>query len=143
MKTILIILVSVHLTFLFCGFVAPYDESAQDRNASYAPPTKLHAELSSRPHIYVCAWPEKEQSPGEYSEDCSQRYGLHLFVRQSSLHLFGVDAPGRISLFGTDSLGRDQFSRFLFGARLSLFAGLLATALALLLGIVIGMLAGF
>jgi peptide/nickel transport system permease protein len=54
-----------------------------------------------------------------------------------------VETPGRISLFGTDGLGRDQFSRFLFAARLSLFAGLLATALALLMGLLIGMVAGF
>jgi peptide/nickel transport system permease protein len=46
-------------------------------------------------------------------------------------------------LLGADGLGRDQFSRFLFGARLSLFAGLLATLLALVLGTLIGMVAGF
>ena len=143
MKTLSAILIAVHLVFLCCGFVAPYDESGQNRNAAYAPPTKLHLDLTSSPHLYICAWPENENVPGEYAEDCSHRFAVNFFVRQPHPLLFGVDSPGRISLFGTDSLGRDQFSRFLFGARLSLFAGLLATALALLLGVFIGMLAGF
>ena len=52
--------------------------------------------------------------------------------------LFGVDEPARIFLLGTDGFGRDQFSRLLHGARISLFAGLLATALSLGLGWLLG-----
>ena len=48
----------------------------------------------------------------------------------------------RVMLFGADGFGRDQFSRFLHGGRLSLFAGLLATALAIVLGAAVGLVAG-
>lgn len=137
----LAILVAIHLAFLSCAFIAPYDEARQDRMAPYAPPTKLHTAWAP-PHIYVCAWNAHETDAG-YDEDCSQTYAVHAFVSDPRPHLFGVTSPGRIALFGTDGLGRDQFSRFLFGARLSLFAGLLATALALLLGTIIGVVAGF
>ena len=51
--------------------------------------------------------------------------------------------PGRRHLLGTDELGRDVLSRVLHGARLSVAAGLLASALALGLGAALGTLAGW
>ena len=44
---------------------------------------------------------------------------------------------------GTDSLGRDIFTRILYGARVSLMVALLATGLAGVLGTIVGLLAGF
>jgi peptide/nickel transport system permease protein len=57
--------------------------------------------------------------------------------------LFGVEEPARVFLLGTDGFGRDQLSRLLHGARISLFAGLLATALSLGLGWLLGTMAGY
>ena len=44
---------------------------------------------------------------------------------------------------GTDTLGRDMLSRLLYGARISLFIGIVANGLALLLGVVFGLTAGY
>lgn len=52
-------------------------------------------------------------------------------------------APGPGHVFGTDTLGRDIFSRVVYGARTSLLIGLSATVLSLLIGLVSGMLAGY
>jgi ABC-type dipeptide/oligopeptide/nickel transport system permease subunit len=51
--------------------------------------------------------------------------------------------PSGENIFGVDTLGRDVFSRVLYGARVSLMVALVATALSALIGLVVGMLAGY
>ena len=51
--------------------------------------------------------------------------------------------PSAKHLFGTDNLGRDLFSRCLYGARISAIIGLSAAALATIISVIIGMLTGY
>ncbi len=51
--------------------------------------------------------------------------------------------PGGAYLWGTDLLGRDLFSRMLYGARTSLIIGVVANGLALLIGTLVGLTAGY
>jgi peptide/nickel transport system permease protein len=51
--------------------------------------------------------------------------------------------PSRIHLMGTDELGRDAFTRVLYGARISLSVGISSALIATLLGTLIGALAGY
>ena len=51
--------------------------------------------------------------------------------------------PSAAHLFGTDSLGRDVFTRILYGARVSLVTSLISSILALLVGSFLGMIAGY
>ena len=57
---------------------------------------------------------------------------------------YGVPfGPSSNLWFGADSAGRDLFVRTLYGARISLFVGLVASGLALFIGLVVGLTAGF
>ena len=152
----LIFLGMIHFVVLLAGFFSPYDFAEQDRETAYAPPARIHwvnkdGRLLWHPFIY--RW---VQQPGEfqaYHEDPRIVYPVHLLPQGSpyrigglvgwNRHLFGVDPPAHIWLMGTDGYGRDLFSRILYGGRISLFAGLVATLLTLTLGVSMGTLAGF
>lgn len=51
--------------------------------------------------------------------------------------------PSTDHLFGVDALGRDQFSRIVYGARYSLLIGVVSVAVGLSLGLVLGAIAGY
>jgi peptide/nickel transport system permease protein len=51
--------------------------------------------------------------------------------------------PSRHNVMGVDPLGRDVFSRVLYGARVSLEVAIVATAISVFIGVVMGMFAGF
>jgi peptide/nickel transport system permease protein len=52
-------------------------------------------------------------------------------------------APSRAHIFGTDYLGRDLFSRIIYGGRISLSIGFIAVGIALIIGIIVGSTAGY
>jgi peptide/nickel transport system permease protein len=58
-------------------------------------------------------------------------------------HLFGVVGEGRINVLGTDEQSRDQFSRLLFGGRISLFIGIFGIAISYPLGMLVGGISGY
>jgi peptide/nickel transport system permease protein len=146
----------VHGAVLFAGFLAPYDPAQQNRALPFVPPTRVHmvdanGSFHLRPFAY--AWTPVEGEFGLYREDTTRPYPLQWFVcddnesregaSRQSHHLFGIGEPAKIFLLGSDGFGRDQFSRLLLGGRISLLAGLIATALSLVLGTMLGAFAGF
>lgn len=140
---------------MFAGFLGPYDPAEQDREHPFAPPTRLHfvdreGKLHGWPFIYRLV--SSPDNFAEYQEDHSRLFPFRLFVSGDKYHLlgfacrrhlFGVSEPGRIFLLGSDGYGRDQFSRLLWGGRISLLAGLIAAALSLALGMTVGMVSGY
>src|SRR5215471_9988855 len=130
----LVVLLLLHAVVVFAGFLAPYDYAEQHRAYPYAPPSRIH--FQPRPVVFGLT----VDSAGEYREDPQRVYRIRFFVGG---HLFGVDSGGVIFLAGTDGYGRDVFSRVLYGGRVSLATGIVATILALVLGWIWGVTAGF
>lgn len=62
---------------------------------------------------------------------------------RSNWHLFGAAGPGTINVLGTDEQARDEFSRLLFGGRISLTIGLIGVAISFPLGMLIGGISGY
>ncbi len=55
----------------------------------------------------------------------------------------GATAPSLTHWLGTDTLGRDLFTRLLYGGRVSIMVGFVATAVSLLIGVTYGTIAGY
>ena len=137
-------LVFVHLVAVLAGFFAPYSYREQNRASPRAAPTNIRfIDDDGRWH----ARPFIDAGGGDDVVPLSlfvrgSSYELFGFIR-SDLHLFGVDEPHRVFVLGTDALGRDYFSRLLYGGQLSLTAGLMAAGLALATALVLGAAAGY
>lgn len=139
----------------------------------FAPPTHIHwsdpaSGRPTRPFVYnVKSEMNLDTLEFEYKEDPSKRYPVRFFVRgtpytpfpvnlipltwrqnwgfnpQIDLHLFGVEKPATIFLWGADRLGRDVFGRIFFGARITLTIGVFAALFSLVIGLFLGALAGY
>jgi peptide/nickel transport system permease protein len=153
----LYILITLYLTAVLAGFIAPYkyDDAAHD--LPFHPPmiTRVHLfdeqGKLARPFVYAIAPVTGEHAT--YNEDRSRRYPLRLFVKgsryhilwliRSDVHLFGVEQPGRFFLFGSDIVGQDIFSRILYGAQVSLSIGIVGIVISMIIGMLVGGIAGY
>ena len=119
-------------------------------------PTSRHfgaGGLLPRPFVYAYTAGEDPVTWRKiYLEDEEVRYPIRWFVHgeeyrfwglfKTRLYLFGVD-DGYVFLLGTDILGRDVFSRIMYGTRISLSIGLIGVALSFILGLSIGGFSGY
>ncbi len=151
------ILVALYLVAIFCEFFAPHDPLKRHASLSFAPPQRIrlfHQGGLRRPFVYPrIQHVDPVTLNRTYTEDTSSPLPVRFFVRGDPYrlwglvtlerHLFGLDSGGRLYLLGSDRLGRDLFSRILYGSRVSLSIGLIGVALSLVLGTVIGGLSGY
>jgi peptide/nickel transport system permease protein len=92
----------------------------------------------------------------EWARDETARIPIALFMRgytykvldlfETDIHLIDAKDPkskGRPHFLGTDRLGRDQWSRMMFGTRTSMTVGLVAVALSTILGVFLGGISGY
>lgn len=135
---------------LFAPFLAPYGPGDQDLQRTYHPPTALTwTREGTAVRLYENADPTQalyRPIPGKTAvvRWLPQGYPYRLFgLFPCRRHLLGVDPPQKIYLLGSDSTGRDVFSRLLYGAQVSLSIGLIGISISLGVGLIAGGLAGY
>jgi peptide/nickel transport system permease protein len=152
-----LILFILYFVGIFCEFFAPYNTSYRNTKLITVPPQRIHFwdedGFSLRPFVYGYSAEEDPITWRKiYTENKEEKQFIRFFVHgvsykmwgliRSDLHLFGVE-EGPIFLLGSDTFGRDLFSRILYGLRVSLSIGLIGVAISFVIGLSVGGLSGY
>ncbi|HSB07992.1 MAG TPA: ABC transporter permease [Blastocatellia bacterium] len=150
-------LVTMYGAAVLAGFIAPYSYDSARHDLSFHQPmlTQIHL-LDEQGRL---SWPfvygiiPVDPQLASYRYDTSAKYPIRFLVRGdsyrilwiigSNVHLFGVDEPGHLYLFGADQIGQDIFSRILYGAQISLSIGIIGIVISTIIGMIVGGVAGY
>jgi|TARA_B110000046_G_scaffold185826_1_gene229639 peptide/nickel transport system permease protein len=152
------IVILIVIIAIFPGFFSTQDPNESETRGSFIPPQSIHF-WDDGPALFSYAVVGKRNQRTlkmEWVTDENQKVRLKLFGRgyewqvlglfKSNIHLLALvnpDTDKPIHLIGTDRLGRDQWSRVLYGTQVSLSIGLLAVFLSTVIGIFLGGISGY
>ena len=154
-----IVLVAFYLVAAFADFFAYTDPHESDAQRSLIAPQTIHWFDEGRfsPYVYALKGTRDPVTfKRVYVPDTSAKLPITLFGRGEPYellgfipvdrHLFGVEgakAMDSLFLMGTDTQGRDLWSRLMYATRTSMTIGLVSVALSLVLGVVLGGISGY
>ena len=143
-------------------FLSVHEPRSEESTRAYVPPQRVHFFDGWKPvlpYVYGLNGKRNEITRAmEWEEDKTIVRTIKYFVDgheyewlgliPSNTHLFGLDYevgkkdPIPLYFFGTDRMGRDLWSRLMYGTRISLSIGLVSVCLMLFLGVLLGGLSG-
>jgi peptide/nickel transport system permease protein len=154
-----LVLIGFYLVAIFAEFLAYVDPQESDAQRSLIAPQSIHWFDDGRfaPYVYGLKGARDPVTfKRVYVPDTSKKVPITFFGRGEPYqflgfipmdrHLFAVeDAKTAETLFlmGTDTQGRDLWSRLMFATRTSMTIGLVSVALSLVLGVVLGGISGY
>ena len=147
----------MYVAAILAGFIAPYSYDNARHDLPFYPPmvSRIHIfdgeGRLTRPFVYHLVPVDPQLA--SYRDDTARMYPIRFFVRgdsyrilwiiSSNIHLFGVEEPGHVYLFGSDNVGQDIFSRVLYGAQVSLSIGIVGIVISTIIGMIVGGIAGY
>ncbi|WP_010255739.1 dipeptide/oligopeptide/nickel ABC transporter permease/ATP-binding protein [Treponema primitia] len=150
----MIVILFLYLIMIFAEFIAPYKPTTVMENRIYHPPNLRFSSAGPMAQearvINSVNW--------KYARVRAAYERVHIFGKGEPYKLFGLIPAERhlfttgpvgsngaypIFLMGADHLGRDLFSRIVYGSRISLTIGFIATAISLFLAMILGGVSGF
>jgi peptide/nickel transport system permease protein len=154
-----IVLVAFYLVALFADFFAYADPQESDAQRSLMAPQAIHWLDAGRfkPYVYALKGTRDPLTfKRVYVPDTATKIPVTFFGRgeaydllgfiPSDRHLLAVEgarAGESLFLLGTDTQGRDLWSRLMYATRTSMTIGLVSVALSLVLGVVLGGISGY
>ncbi len=158
-----IVLIVLYTTAILADFIAPNDPNAFNKLYPFAPPQRVRlfdeGELQWPPFVYGLKQSRDPKSLAIVFEvDKETKFPVRFWVHSypykfwglfdTDLHLFGADVSAEelgetFYLLGADRLGRDQFSRIMYGTRISLSIGIIGMTISFFLGILLGGISGY
>ena len=155
-----IFVIGFYLIAIFADFLAIADPRESNHQLAYMPPQTIHwFDGGFKPHVKkVIGSRDPETFKKVYTTDPDVNIPIRFFVRgyeynllgliSMDWHLIGTADGSEEELYapyflGSDVLGRDMWSRIIFGTRVSLTIGLVGVGLSLFLGVLLGGLSGY